>query len=337
MSIATAIQNAQTRVANAYTAVSGKGWTLPATQNLSNLPTAINSIPSWWGSFVWIPREIVNGTMQHISENTYTLPAEVTNLWDYALYGGFDGNTNITSVDMNNLVTIDGSNAMTNTFYGCSNLTTISFPNLVTISGDSVMSSCFRSCTSLIELNFPKLKTINGTNSFNNMCNRCNSLTTVNFSSVETITGSGVMTNAFYNCSNLTTISFPKLKTIGTNSSSTNNGHLSSFLPSNSNVTTLTFPELEAIYTNGGTSGSYGSLSNNPYLQKLYFPKLTTITYGDWASTANRAACKNTFYGCSALTELHFAAANQSAIQATDGYSTAWGRWAGNVTIYFDL
>lgn len=44
MSIATAIQNAQIRVANAYTAVSGKGGTLPDTQNLTNLPTAINSI-----------------------------------------------------------------------------------------------------------------------------------------------------------------------------------------------------------------------------------------------------------------------------------------------------
>lgn len=44
MSIATAIQNAQIRVENAYTAVSGKGGTLPDTQNLTNLPTAINSI-----------------------------------------------------------------------------------------------------------------------------------------------------------------------------------------------------------------------------------------------------------------------------------------------------
>lgn len=44
MSIATAIQNAQQKVANAYTAVNAKGGTLPATQDLSNLPTAIDSI-----------------------------------------------------------------------------------------------------------------------------------------------------------------------------------------------------------------------------------------------------------------------------------------------------
>lgn len=44
MSIESAIENAQQKVANAYTAVENKGGTLPATQNLSNLPTAINTI-----------------------------------------------------------------------------------------------------------------------------------------------------------------------------------------------------------------------------------------------------------------------------------------------------
>lgn len=52
MSIATAITTAQGRVSNAYTAVSNKGGTLPATQNLSNLPAAIESIPSGGGNTV---------------------------------------------------------------------------------------------------------------------------------------------------------------------------------------------------------------------------------------------------------------------------------------------
>lgn len=46
MSISSALQNAQQKVANAYTAVNNKGGTLPATQDLSNLPTAINTIPT---------------------------------------------------------------------------------------------------------------------------------------------------------------------------------------------------------------------------------------------------------------------------------------------------
>ena len=72
-------------------------------------------------------------------------------------------------------------------------------------------------------------------------------------------------------------------------------------------------------------------------VQKMYFPKLTQITYATGASSANRGACNYVFSNCSALTELHFAAANQAAIEASPGYSTAWGRGAGNVTIYFDL
>ena len=50
MSIASAITAAQGRVADCYTAISNKGGTLPATQNLSNMPTAISSIPSGGGT-----------------------------------------------------------------------------------------------------------------------------------------------------------------------------------------------------------------------------------------------------------------------------------------------
>lgn len=46
MSIASAIATKQQQVADSYTAVSNKGGTLPTTQNLTNLATAISSIPS---------------------------------------------------------------------------------------------------------------------------------------------------------------------------------------------------------------------------------------------------------------------------------------------------
>ena len=47
--IAEAITAAQQRVAAVYTAISNKGGTLPETQNLSNMPTAIESIPTGGG------------------------------------------------------------------------------------------------------------------------------------------------------------------------------------------------------------------------------------------------------------------------------------------------
>lgn len=49
MSIASAITAAQGKVANCYTAISNKGGTLPATQNLANMPAAINSISGGGG------------------------------------------------------------------------------------------------------------------------------------------------------------------------------------------------------------------------------------------------------------------------------------------------
>lgn len=46
MTIASEIQRIQTNIANAYTACSNKGATLPATQDSDNLATTIASIPS---------------------------------------------------------------------------------------------------------------------------------------------------------------------------------------------------------------------------------------------------------------------------------------------------
>lgn len=49
MSIATAIQNAQAKIADAYTACDAKGATMPQTQDLSNLANCIGSISSGGG------------------------------------------------------------------------------------------------------------------------------------------------------------------------------------------------------------------------------------------------------------------------------------------------
>lgn len=49
MSIATAITNAKARIAAAYTALRGKGATIPSVQNLSNLAACIESIATGGG------------------------------------------------------------------------------------------------------------------------------------------------------------------------------------------------------------------------------------------------------------------------------------------------
>jgi hypothetical protein len=61
MSIASAIATKQQQVADSYTAVSNKGGTLPQTQNLTNLATAISSIPSGGGILETIMENVVAG------------------------------------------------------------------------------------------------------------------------------------------------------------------------------------------------------------------------------------------------------------------------------------
>ena len=73
MSIATAITTAQGRVSNAYTAVSNKGGTLPATRNLSNLPAAIESIPSGGGGGATVVAKAVAGTQSYSEDDKVIL------------------------------------------------------------------------------------------------------------------------------------------------------------------------------------------------------------------------------------------------------------------------
>jgi hypothetical protein len=119
MSIASAITAAQGRVANAYTAISAKGGTLPQTQNLANMPAAINSIPSGGGGN--IPNyQIVNGVLSK-KTSTYNLTGSefsgVTSIGNYGLYYAFYNCTGLTgSVDLSSVTSI-GVYGMQNAFY----------------------------------------------------------------------------------------------------------------------------------------------------------------------------------------------------------------------------
>ena len=84
---------------------------------------------------------------------------------------------------------------------------------------------------------------------------------------------------------------------------------------------------------------------NNCSLTELTLPQVTTITsrYILGSSTSmvklNLPKCNSITnkyaFSSSSLTEIHFASSNKTAIEASTGYSTKWGRSA--MTIYFDL
>ena len=221
-------------------------------------------------------------------------------------------------------------------FYKNINIKSVSFPDLEDLTNTYALNYAFSNCTGLETASF-SVKNITSSYVLNYAFEGCTNLTSANFSNLTTITGQRALAYAFKGCTNLTSVDFSNLTTIGTNTNvSQNNGHFYYTFNGCTKLTTLTFPKLEKIYCNGASS-AMGTFCYNDKIQKLYFPKLDTITYGSGASTSNQNACKNIFYNCSALTEIHFAQANQSAIESSLGYSTAWGRGASNVTIYFDL
>lgn len=312
---------------------------------------------------IGIPRAVVNGVYKApTSSFTFSLPSTATTISAYALAYAFRSCTGLTGVDLSGVTSL-GNYALCYTFYDCSNLTgALDLSNLTTIGSNSAMSYAFNGAN-LTSVDLSSLTTISGSNALSYAFVNNKYLTSVDLSSLTTVSGDSAMGHAFDGCkrlagtldlSSLTTVSGNKafyhafcdsealtsinlsnLTTIGSNVSTENGGHFGDTFRDCTNLTSITFTKLETIYCTGGSTA--GTFYNNENVQKMYFPKLNTITYGTGASSSNQNACKNIFKNCDSLTELHFGATNQSAIEASAGYSTAWGRGAGNVTIYFDL
>ena len=221
------------------------------------------------------------------------------------------------------------------------NINSVSFPDLEQITGSYALEYFCSMNTGIENILFPKLKHIPGAYAFSRAFYLSGGFAEVSFPSLLTVTGDFAFANAFENISGLTALHFPVLTQIGsdTHTSYTNNGgHFSNIISSDNSCRTLSFPELTAIYCTGGSGGYNGTFAANNTLQRIDFPKLTVIDKSPaYTGSINVTSHKQIFYQCSALTEIHFGAANQAAIEATEGYATLWGRGAGNATVYFDL
>lgn len=257
----------------------------------------------------------------------------VTDLADSALQYRFYRNPAISSASFPQLVQLSGGSAFNYCFYYAS-IENISFPVLQSVTGYRVFYDAF-AYSSIQSVSFPALITVSGSSGFDYAFYGCRLITSASFPVLEEITGDGSFDSCFNDCYALTSVSFPKLKKIGSDTeTSTNNSHFG-YAFASTKVTSLEFPELTAIYCTG--SGEYsGTFYNNGTIQKMYFPKLTVIDKSP-AYTGNSTGQNYIFSRCNSLTELHFGAANQAAIEATEGYPTLWGRGAGNATVYFDL
>lgn len=143
----------------------------------------------------------------------------------------------------------------------------------------------------------------------------------------DTSSSYGSLQNFATITSKLIGVFFPKLRQIGYTTTDSSYGQMKQGITNQSKLfSDFYLPALEIIY-NVNTSASNGTFYGNNGVKKFYLPMLSVID-GNGAPYV--------FYGCS-NTEFHFGKANQAAIEATNGYSTLWGRGAGSATVYFDL
>lgn len=274
-----------------------------------------------------------SGVLQIPTAQTDLVFDGVTDLANFALQYRFYENSTVSSASFPQLVQMSGGSAFDHCFGGTP-IENISFPVLQSVTGYRGFYDAFVD-SSIQSVSFPALTTVSGSSGFNYAFSNCGEITSASFPVLEEVTGDAAFSYCFHYCSALTSVSFPKLKKIGSDTAtSTNYSHFGNAFAS-TKVTSLEFPELTAIYCTG--SGAYsGTFYSNGTIQKMYFPKLTVIDKAP-AYTSTSTSHNYIFSRCNSLTELHFGAANQAAIEATEGYPTLWGRGAGNATVYFDL
>ena len=83
--------------------------------------------------------------------------------------------------------------------------------------------------------------------------------------------------------------------------------------------------EADDISVNVGTTAANALFYNSRGLTDVYLHNFASITGTTMLN------------GCSELTAIHFASDHETAIKASNGYATLWGRGAGAATVYFDL
>ena len=248
-----------------------------------------------------------SGQLQHPDGGDVDLVISgFTSVANYVLNYKFARSNAIKSVVFTDLQHADGTSCLDRAFNNCTNLISASFPSLVSANGQTAFSYCFQGDTKLVSASFPLLEEATQSNAFQYLFGGCTLLESIDFSSLRVVGNSSATGTtyrqfyyAFQNCNKMTSI---------------------------------TFPALEEVWCNG-TAANMGTFSYNAKVTKFYFPKLHTIS--KTASYGDTTGANNIFSSCNALTEIHFASANRTAIESSTGYATKWGR--SSATIYFDL
>lgn len=203
-------------------------------------------------------------------------------------------------------------------FYFRTGITGVYFYTLTTIDPYGLYYAFYNS-TDITSIDFSLLNYVD-TYAMQNAFNGCKNITGhVYFGQLYQIGQTG-MSSAFYGCSGITSVSLHKLIFVDSSG-------MGQAFNGCSGITSVDLSSLEQVDTYSMQSAFKGCSG----LTKMSFPSLKFVEANSFGSSATTG----TFSNCTGITEIHFRADAQSAIESMTTYSNKFG--ASNATIYFDL
>ena len=316
MSISSALQSAQQKVANAYTAILNKGGTLPATQDLSNMPNAINTISTVNNNTLTVTpttsQQTFNVSGGYTGYNPVTVNAVTASIdsniqpsnikKDVVILGTtgtYEGNTNIYPPDVNYIIRTDGT---TEPITKGNN--TLSYTE--TTIGNWNFNSAYANDTTILGLIL-------------------NSITTIN---TQYLQSPYALSGFCYNATNLKYVYLKNLQTI-TGEGSSAGGQLRNAFEK-TNIEEISFDSLSSINVTRSSAYIFQYMVQDcTKIKNIYFKALNSSSFGSYTIQFNNMLYRVT--GCT----VHFPSNLQSVIGSWTSVTAGFG--GTNTTVLFDL
>lgn len=242
---------------------------------------------------------------------------------DYLFYQAWENNQNITNVDLSGFTTFWGQRCFYQGFKGSS----ISGPIYIhaAFNGTDTFYYGFSYCPNITSVDIDVAAGTGQQRIFYYAFLNDTGITTVKLSG--DVRGNAAFYGAFSGCTSITSLDVSGITTIVNTQSSFSNWPFYQVFYGCTGITTANFTNLASI----GRAGMSNAFENCTNLASLYFPALTTLSFGSYTNQFN-----NMLTGVANCT-VHFPSNLQSLIETFTGYSTTapFGATAG--TVLFDL
>lgn len=340
MTIASEITKLNTNLTNSYTAVSGKGGTLPQAQNFDNLATAVSSITELKGETrsvsltssagnTFTPLSGKNGitSITVTPNNEARTVTPTTSSQSLTVNSGYSGNGTITvnavtsSIDANitaeNIKKDVSILGVTGTYEG-SGSSGIGIPREVT------NNYYYSRPQQNYSFSLPSDALYLDNNALEKAFVKDSHLIEVSFPEIHSILLYGLY-YTFDSCRNLTSANFPELSSIDYTQ-----GMSYTFINCSA-LTSISFPMLDSIQGNNAMSYTFRNCTG---LTSVSFPALTTTSFG--SDYTNQFTGMMTGTGTSKTHTIHFPSNMESTISELTGYPN-FGGTNGYIVLSYDL